>query len=227
VHRIYCVAKNYADHVREMGGTPEKDPPCFFTKPSDAIVWVGTTTSPESSSSPTRATPSIPYALATNQLEYEVELVIAIGSAGTNIQPTEALKHVFGYAVGIDLTRRDLQAQAKKGGRPWDSAKAFDQSAPIGSITQVFPEKRNEKEQERFKTAQIWLSVNEQVKQQGSVGDMIWNVPEIISALSSQFHLLPGDLIYTGTPSGVGPLVKGDRIKAGIDGLEPIEFTIA
>ena len=202
VHRIYCVGRNYAAHRREMGGD-DREPPFFFTKPADAIVSGGS---------------AIAYPAATDNLHHEVELVVAIGVGGRDIPVDRALSHLFGYAVGVDLTRRDLQNAAKQKGHPWDSGKAFDQSAPLGPITPC--------------TNQSWsgairLTVNGVERQSATLGDMIWNVAEVISECSRLWRLLPGDLIYTGTPEGVGPLVRGDEVRAGIDGLEDLIFTIS
>jgi fumarylpyruvate hydrolase len=203
VHRIYCVGRNYADHAREMGTDPKVEPPVFFTKPADAIVANGAT---------------IPFPPRTDNLHYEVELVVAIGDAGRNISANRGLAHVFGYSVGNDLTRRDLQGAAKKKGLPWDSGKAFDASAPIATIR---PASLGHVER-----GKIWLSVNGETRQQSDVGEMIWSVPEIIAELSTLFELKAGDLIYTGTPAGVGPLKPGDRIECGIDGLETLRNTV-
>lgn len=203
VHRIYCVGRNYAAHAREMGANPEREPPFFFTKPADALV-------------PNHA--SIPYPARTANLHHEVELVIAIGKGGIDIPVTRALDHVFGYAVGNDLTRRDLQNDAKAKGHPWDAGKAFDRAAPLSAI-QPAP-------QQDFGTGNIWLKVNDEVRQQGDVADLIWTVPEIISELSRLFALVAGDLIFTGTPAGVGPVNRGDRIECGIAGLETLVTTI-
>jgi fumarylpyruvate hydrolase len=203
VHRIYCVGRNYADHVREMGTDPKVEPPVFFTKPADAIVANGAT---------------IPFPPRTDNFHYEVELVVAIGDAGRNISANRGLAHVFGYSVGNDLTRRDLQGAAKKKGLPWDSGKAFDASAPIATIR---PASLGHVER-----GKIWLSVNGETRQQSDVGEMIWSVPEIIAELSTLFELKAGDLIYTGTPAGVGPLKPGDRIECGIDGLETLRNTV-
>jgi fumarylpyruvate hydrolase len=203
VHRIYCVGRNYADHVREMGSDPKAEPPVFFTKPADAIVASGA---------------PVPYPPRTDNLHYEVELVVAIARAGRNIAASQALAHVFGYAVGNDLTRRDLQAAAKKKGLPWDTGKAFDASAPIAPIR---PASLGHVERGR-----IWLSVNGETRQQSDVSEMIWSVPEIIAELSTLFELKAGDLIYTGTPAGVGALKPGDRIECGVEGLELLRTPI-
>lgn len=201
VRRIFCVGRNYADHVREMGNDPKSEPPIFFTKPADAVVESGA---------------AIPYAANTSNLHFEVELVIAIGRGGANIAEVNALEHVWGSAVGVDLTRRDRQAESKKAGAPWDVAKAFDQSAPIGALTQgAAPAK-----------GRIWLSVNGATKQDADLSDMIWSVPEIIAALSRSWRLEPGDLIYTGTPAGVGPIVAGDAVTCGVDGLAELRFSV-
>jgi fumarylpyruvate hydrolase len=202
VHRIYCVGRNYADHVREMG-SDLKEPPVFFTKPADAIVPSGT---------------AVPYPPRTTNFHHEVELVVAIGSPGRNIDAQKALTHVFGYAVGNDLTRRDLQAAAKKAGSPWDTSKGFDASAPIAAIRPA--------SQGHVERGRIWLSVNGEMRQQSDVAEMIWRVPEIIAELSTLFELRAGDLIYTGTPAGVGALKAGDKIECGIDGLETLRTPI-
>ena len=203
VHRIYCVGRNYADHVREMG-SDVKEPPVFFTKPADAIVASGV---------------AVPYPPRTENFHYEVELVIAVGGAGRNIPAAQALDHVFGYAVGNDLTRRDLQGAAKKKGLPWDTGKAFDKSAPIGAIRPASLGHVSE--------GAIWLKLNGETQQQSDIKEMIWSVPEIIAELSTLFELRAGDLIYTGTPAGVGPLKPGDRIECHIDGLQSLTNTIA
>ena len=202
VHRIYCVGRNYADHVKEMG-SDAKEPPVFFTKPADAIVASGA---------------AVPYPPRSENFHYEVELVIAIGSSGRNIAAANALNHVFGYAVGNDLTRRDLQGASKKKGLPWDTGKAFDASAPIGAIR---PASLGHVER-----GSIWLKVNGETKQQSDISEMIWSVPDIIAELSTFFELRAGDLIYTGTPAGVGPLKAGDQIECHIDGLESLTNTI-
>lgn len=204
VRRIFCVGRNYADHVREMGNDPKSEPPVFFTKPADAVV---------------ENAAAIPYALATENLHYEVELVLALKRGGANISERDALDHVWGYAVGVDLTRRDRQAEAKKGGAPWDAAKAFDNSAPLGAISPVEAVGHR-------KTGRIWLSVNGAVKQESDVGEMIWSVPEIVAHLSRYWTLAPGDLVFTGTPSGVGPLVAGDVVECGVEGLSTLKFSV-
>ena len=204
VHRIYCVGRNYAEHAREMGADPVKEAPFFFCKPNDAIVPSGTV---------------IAYPSMTQNFHHEVELVVALKSGGVNIKAEAALGHVFGYAVGVDLTRRDLQQAAKDKGRPWDVGKAFDRSAPIGALRAV-------SSGGHIPQAAITISVNGAVKQTSDVKDMIWNVPDIITYLSGLFELKAGDLIYTGTPAGVGPLVKGDRVEARIAGLPPLDFSI-
>jgi fumarylpyruvate hydrolase len=204
VHRIYCVGRNYADHVREMGSDPKAEAPVFFTKPADAVVARGA---------------AVPYPSRTENLHHEVELVVAIGSAGCNITPGHAREYIFGYAVGNDLTRRDLQGAAKKKGWPWDTGKGFDASAPISAIR---PASLGHIEHGR-----IWLSVNGETRQQSDVSAMIWSVPEIIAELSTLFELKAGDLIYTGTPAGVGPVTPGDRIECGVDGLDNLSNTIA
>jgi fumarylpyruvate hydrolase len=203
VHRIYCVGRNYADHAKEMGTDPKTEPPVFFSKPPDAV---------------TANEAEVPFPPRTSNFHHEVELVVAIGRAGHAIPAEKALDHVFGYAVGIDLTRRDLQQAARKRGEPWDTGKAFDHSAPIGAIRPAA--------EGHVSRGRIWLKVNDEMRQQADVASMIWSVPEIIAELSSLFDLQPGDLIYTGTPAGVGPLQPGDRIAAGIEGLEVLSNTI-
>jgi len=204
VRRIYCVGRNYAAHTREMGGSPEKNPPCFFTKPADAVVADGNT---------------IDYPQATGNLQYEVELVLAIGKGGKDLPKSTAINHVFGYAVGIDLTRRDLQKAAKDTGMPWDSGKAFDNSAPCSTIVPA-------SEIGHPDNAAIWLSVNGETKQSSNISNMIWPVADIVAVLSTLFKLAPGDLIYTGTPEGVGPIVSGDKIEAGIKGVGQLCISI-
>lgn len=203
VRRIFCVGRNYAAHAREMGND-DREPPFFFTKPADAVVPSGST---------------IPYALRTENFHHEAELVVALGGGGTNVPVAKASSLVYGYAIGIDLTRRDLQSDARDHGRPWDTSKGFDRSAPIGAIRPVSTGGILE-------SARIWLSVNGKIRQDANVADMTWNVPEIIAELSTLFEIAPGDLIYTGTPAGVGPLVRRDAVEAGIDGLDPLSIRI-
>lgn len=202
VRRILCVGRNYAAHRREMGGD-DRDPPFFFTKPADAVVPPGR--------DPT-------YPQRTANLHHEIELAVAIGKAGRDVPVEGALELVYGYAVGVDLTRRDLQSAAKDKGQPWDASKGFDESAPISAIrpwTAAPPQGR------------IALSVNGQVKQDAAVADMIWNVAEIVSEASKLWSLAPGDLIYTGTPEGVGPLAKGDKVEGEVEGVGQLAFTVA
>lgn len=208
VHRIYCVGRNYADHAREMGGTG-REAPFFFMKPADAIV-----------PAPGGERVSMPYPSQTNDLHHEVELVVAIGRGGRDIDAAHALEHVWGYAVGLDMTRRDLQAAMKSGGKPWSIAKGFDASAPIGPITP--------KDQAgAVEHAAIALQVNGQTRQSSCTDHMSWSVAEIIAELSRAWTLAPGDLIYSGTPAGVGPVVAGDDLIATIDGLQALRVLIA
>jgi fumarylpyruvate hydrolase len=204
VHRIYCVGRNYAAHAREMGMDPEREPPFFFSKPADAIVPNGT---------------AVPYPPRTSNLHHEIELVVAIGTGGRDIPLANALAHVFGYAVGNDLTRRDLQFAAREKGQPWDVAKGFDHSAPITAI-------RRAAEVGHLERGRIWIEVNGERRQQADLAEMIWNVPEIVAELSTLFELRPGDLVFTGTPAGVGPVKPGDSLVGGIDGLETLRTTI-
>lgn len=204
VRRIFCVGRNYAAHAREMGKDPDREPPFFFTKPADAVVDSGAT---------------IPYPPETSNLHYEIELVVAIGKEAFNVAPETALDLVFGYGVGIDLTRRDLQFEARDKGRPWDWSKAFDRSAPIAPIHRL-------KAGGHPTSGRIWLAVNGTVKQDADIKELIWPVPEIISILSRSMMLKPGDLIMTGTPAGVGPIVTGDHVTGGVDGLQQIEITL-
>jgi fumarylpyruvate hydrolase len=201
VRRILCVGRNYAAHRREMGGD-ERDPPFFFAKPADAIVPPGG---------------SVPYPSRTGDLHHEIELVVALNRAGEDVDPADALGLVFGYAVGVDLTRRDLQAAAKVKGQPWESGKGFDDSAPISAIrpwTGAAP------------SGAITLSVNGQTRQSGMITDMIWSVAEVIAEASKLWRLAPGDLIFTGTPEGVGPLARGDRVAGEVEGVGALAFTI-
>jgi fumarylpyruvate hydrolase len=204
VHRVYCVGRNYAAHAREMGMDPEREPPFFFSKPADAVVANGT---------------PVPYPPRTSNLHHEIELVVAIGTGGRDIPLESALAHVFGYAVGNDLTRRDLQFAAREQGRPWDVSKGFDSSAPVSAIRPVA-------ESGHVTGGSIWLEVNGETRQRANLSEMIWSVPEIVAELSTYFELRPGDLIFTGTPEGVGPVRRGDSLVGGIDGLETLRTTI-
>jgi len=204
VHRIYCVGRNYAEHAREMGHDPDREPPFFFCKPADAVVANDS---------------KIPYPLATGDLHHEIEQVVAIGKAGVNIPAAQALDYVYGYAVGIDLTRRDLQAVAKKMARPWDSGKAFDNAAPCTAI-------RPASEIGHPDSGRVWLAINGDLRQEGDLNQLIWSVPEIIEYCSGLWELQPGDLIMTGTPAGVGPIQPGDRITGGVDGIGEIRVQV-
>ncbi len=204
IHRIYCVGRNYAAHVREMGGDPARELPIFFSKPADAIVANGA---------------DVPYPPHTTNFHHEVELVVAISKGGANIAVEDALAHVYGYAVGNDLTRRDLQADARSKGQPWDVSKGFDHSAPMAAIHTV--------EQVGHPTdARIWLKVNDEIRQDSNLTQLIWSVPEVIAELSTYYTLQPGDLIFTGTPDGIGPLVPGDTVTAGIYGLDTLQHRV-
>ena len=205
VRRIYCVGRNYAAHAREMGHDPSREPPFFFMKPSDAIVSTGS---------------AVPYPSKTNDYQHEIELVVALGKGGRDVPVEQALELVFGYAVGLDMTRRDLQSEAKKLARPWDMSKGFDQSAPCAPLVPVAQSGHPGK-------GAIWLKVNGEVRQQGDLSDLIWSVAETISYLSGLVELFPGDLIYTGTPDGVGAVVKGDKLQGHVDGLPTLDITIA
>jgi len=203
VRRIYCIGRNYAAHAREMGAD-ERDPPFFFMKPSDAIVQNGAT---------------IPYPVATEDYHYEGELVAAIGKGGADIPVESANSHIYGYGVGLDMTRRDLQMIARNMGRPWDMGKGFDQSAPC---SEIYPASKIG----HPSSGAIWLKVNGKTRQQGDIADMIWNIPESISYLSGLVRLEPGDLIYTGTPEGVGAVVSGDEIVVHVDGVCDLNIKI-
>lgn len=205
VGRIYCVGRNYAEHAREMGHDPEREPPFFFMKPADALVPSGTT---------------IPFPQVTTDLHHEIEMVVAIGRDGASIPVDKALDHVFGYGVGLDMTRRDLQGEAKKLGRPWEMGKAFDNSAPCTALKTAAMVGHPEK-------GAIWLKVNGAVKQRGDLSEMIWNVPEMISYLSTLVTLRAGDLIMSGTPAGVGPVKAGDRLDGHVDGVGDLTVTYA
>ncbi|MDR7230548.1 fumarylpyruvate hydrolase [Caulobacter sp. BE264] len=202
VRRILCVGRNYAAHRREMGGD-DRDPPFFFAKPADAVAPLAA---------------EIAYPSATNDLHHEIELVVALKAGGANLSIEQALACVFGYAVGVDLTRRDLQAAAKAKGQPWEAAKGFDQSAPISAIRVM---------EAPAAEAAVTLSVNGQARQHGLVGDMIWNIGEVIAKASELWTLAAGDLIFTGTPEGVAAIVRGDKIVGEIEGVGRLEFTLA
>ncbi len=204
VHRIYCVGKNYAAHVREMGGEPERQPPCFFMKPADAVVTGD----------------HVPYPSETSDYHYEGELVVAIGKAGSDIPMEQALEHIFGYAVGLDMTRRDLQTASGRKGQPWDTGKGFDHSAPVSSIVSAT-------ESGHPSRGAIRLKLNGELRQQADIADMIWTIPEIISELSRYYSLQPGDLVFTGTPAGVGAVVPGDQIEVSVEGVGRLHVRIA
>jgi len=203
VARIFCVGRNYAEHAVEMGGDPDREPPFFFMKPGDAVV-------------PTDST--IPFPSVTRDLHHEIELVVALGEGGVDIAAQDALSHVYGYAVGLDMTRRDLQAQAKKAGRPWDMAKGFDRSAPLSPI-------RPAAEIGHPERGAIWLRINGEPRQEGDLDQQIWKVPETIAYLSTLVELRPGDLIMTGTPAGVGSVDPGDHLEGHIDGVGDLTVT--
>ena len=206
VRRIYCVGRNYEAHAREMGHDPDREPPFFFSKPADAVVYVAP-----------GETGEFPYPPQSKNVHFEMELVAAIGKVGKDIPVAQALDHVYGYALGLDMTRRDLQAEAKKLGRPWDTEKGFDRSAPLGPIHPV-------SKVGQVRKGAIWLTVNGAEKQRSDVSQLIWSVAETVAYLSTLFELHPGDLIFTGTPEGVGAVVKGDTMKGGVDGLG--EFSV-
>lgn len=205
VRRIFCVGQNYPDHAREMGADPARDEPFFFMKPASAILQNNSV---------------LPYPPATTDLQPEVELLVALHKGGRNI-PVERVDYdyVFGYAVGLDMTRRDLQRAAREKGRPWDMAKGFDHSAPCTAITPEFYSGA-------IARGRIELKVNGEIRQSADVGDMLWKIPQIVHLLSNQVELFPGDLIFTGTPAGVAPVVQGDVIEATVAGLEPLIITI-
>jgi len=204
VRRIYCVGRNYLDHIRETAGADEREPPFFFQKPTDAILRPGE---------------DFPYPSVTEKLHHEIELVVAINKGGANIKAEDALDHIYGYAVGIDMTRRDLQGIAKEMRRPWEAGKSFDHAAPCSKI--VPAEKIGHPDKGR-----IWLAVNGDVKQDGDLEHQIWPVTDAIAHLTTLFELQPGDLIMTGTPAGVGPLVAGDTVTGGIDGIGEISVNV-
>jgi len=204
VRRIFCVGRNYAAHAREMGKDPDREAPFFFTKPADAALDTPCT---------------VPYPPLTEDLHYEIELVIAIGKGGSNVRENDVMEHVWGASVGVDLTRRDLQAEAKEAGRPWDWAKGFDKSAPIAPIVPIADVTSVEQ-------GRIWLAVNGVTRQDADLSDLIWSVREHVSILSQAMELAPGDIIMTGTPAGVGAVSPGDVITGGVDGIGTLEVTI-
>jgi fumarylpyruvate hydrolase len=197
VGRIYCVGRNYADHAREMGHDPDREPPFFFMKAANSVVPSGST---------------VAYPVGTKDVHHEIEMVVAIAKGGKNIPVERALEHVWGYGVGLDMTRRDIQGEAKKMGRPWEMGKSFDESAPISALKPASAIGHPAK-------GAIWLKVNGQVKQQGDLAMQIWTVPEQINYLSNLITLQPGDLIFSGTPAGVGPVKAGDKLEGHVDGV--------
>ncbi len=204
VRRVFCIGRNYAAHAREMGHDPDREPPFFFAKPADALVVDGADT---------------PYPPLTDRLEHEVELVVAIGADAAEVAVADALDAVWGYGVGLDLTRRDLQATAKRLGRPWDAAKGFDHSAPVGTLVPAAGVDPT--------AGAVELRVNGELRQAGDLGDQIWSVAETIAELSRSVRLAPGDLLMTGTPDGVGPLVRGDVVEGRIDGIGTVRTRVA
>ncbi len=204
VRRIFCVGRNYAEHAREMGADPEREPPFFFAKPADTVLTGGA---------------DMPYPTATAELHHEMELVAAIGLGGADIAAGDALGHVWGYAAGLDMTRRDLQAVAKKAGRPWDMAKGFDLSAPIGLLAPVSACGHP-------RTGRIELRVGDAIRQTGDLGEMIWDVAETVAALSALVRLEAGDLVFMGTPAGVGAVGRGDTLVGTIEGVGEVRTTI-
>jgi fumarylpyruvate hydrolase len=203
IRRVFCVGRNYAAHAREMGKDPDREPPFFFMKPADAVCDAG----------------MVPYPPQTSDLHHEIELVLALGSGGSNLSEKEALACVWGAGVGIDLTRRDLQAQAKKMGRPWEWGKAFDMSAPIGPLVPLA-------QVPSLQTGRIWLQANGEMRQSADISDLIWSVAEIISVLSESMAVSAGDLVMTGTPAGVAACHPGDVLRGGVDGIGEIEVRI-
>jgi len=205
IHRIYCVGRNYAAHAREMGHDPDREPPFFFQKNPDTIIPDGG---------------KFPYPDKSKDVHFEIELVIALSNGGKDIKEAEAMDCVFGYAVGLDMTRRDMQGEAKKSGRPWEVGKAFEKAAPCGEVVPAAQVRG-------IDSARIWLDVNGKTRQDGNINQLIWSIPEIITYLSGLFTLAPGDLIYSGTPSGVGAIVKGDVMKGAIEGVGEITINVS
>lgn len=209
VRRIFCVARNYAAHAREMGHDPEREPPFFFCKPADAVLPVAS-----------GALGALPYPQATQNLHHEFELVVALGKGGRDLTLEQAAECVWGYACGFDMTRRDLQARAKEKGQPWDSGKAFDYAAPISHIL-------HRGHAPLLATGEIVLKVNGEERQRGDLSDMTWSIPEVIAHLSRLWTLKAGDLVFTGTPEGVGPVVSGDRMEGHIEGVGSISILVS
>ena len=207
VRRIYCVGRNYVEHAQEMGFTG-REPPFFFMKPADAVLPVAD-----------GATGQMSYPTQTKNLHFEIELVVAIGRGGRDIAVADAVSHIWGYAIGLDMTRRDLQGEMKKQGRPWCIGKAFDESAPIGPLHAIAATGE-------LKHGAITLATNGQQRQKGDLSELIWNVPEVIATLSQAWTLQPGDLIFTGTPAGVGPVVAGDLMEGAIEGLGTLRVQV-
>ena len=205
VRRIYCVGRNYLDHIRETAGADEREPPFFFQKPTDAILENGG---------------EFPYPPLSKKTHHEIELVVAIGTGGKEIAAENALDHVVGYTVGIDMTRRDLQGVAKEMRRPWEAGKSFDHAAPCSAIVPAADIGHPQ-------GGRIWLAVNGEIRQDGDLAQQIWSVPESIAHLTTLFELAPGDLIMTGTPAGVGSVNRGDKVTGGIAGIADIEITVA
>ena len=205
VRRIYCVGRNYAAHAREMGGDPDREPPFFFQKPADVLLESGGV---------------FPYPPKSSDVHFEIELVAALGKGGSDIAVETALEHVYGYAVGIDMTRRDLQGEAKKMGRPWEVGKAFEKSAPCSAVVPAA-------EIGHPSSGAIWLKVNGEMRQSGDLNQLVWSVSEAIAYLSGLFTLAPGDLLFTGTPAGVGAVQRGDVITGGVEGVGEIEVRVS
>ena len=205
VHQIYCVGRNYADHAVEMGGDPDKEPPFFFMKPAYAVLSSGS---------------EMEYPALSSDVHHEVELVVALARGGRDVAVEDAMSLVYGYGVGIDMTRRDLQAEAKEKSRPWEAGKAFLHAAPCSEIVPI-------EESGELNDAAISLSINGEIRQDGNVNQLIWKVPEMISRLSTLFSLRSGDLIFTGTPAGVGPINRGDDIRASLAGVSELEITVS
>lgn len=204
VRRIFLVGRNYAEHAREMGHDPDREPPFFFQKPADVLLPSGS---------------DFPYPVKSSDVHHEIELVVALGKGGTDIAESAALDHVYGYAVGIDMTRRDLQGEAKKMGRPWEVGKAFEHSAPISPIVPAAQIGHPDK-------GRVWLEINGELRQEGDLNQLIWKVPEMIAYLSGLFTLAPGDLILSGTPAGVGPVARGDELEGHVDGVGDLRIRV-